>query len=320
MEPGDNLAVKLGSLSAKYLNFQMKSGTLRPLTVRAYAVDLRQAFQLDVHGDLELSTFSGFRFTPKGGPKPSPKSGFDMAPELKEQLLRAQKRWGELSPASRHRKTATLKSFCLWLYHQGLTEVNLGHSLSFPKVPRKLPTQLSVEETLALLKHLEAGEDPRPLALFLLLYGGGLRLGEALGLRAQDIDPLEGRVMVRGKGGKSRWVPLPPRALKALAQLDAQDFWGPITPRQVYGWIRKAGEEAGIHKRVHPHALRHSYATHLLLSGSDLRTLQDLLGHAHLSATERYTHLTVDHLATTLEKYHPLSASSPQRKKKEKEP
>ncbi len=315
MQPGDLASVSLGDLVAKYLNFQMKSGILSPLTVRAYALDLRQAFRLDVHGDLEFSSLPEMRFTPKRGAKPSPIWPID-AQLLRASLTQAQKRWGQLQPATRHRKTATLKSFCLWLYENDLTSTNLGHGLYFPKVPKKLPGFLSLDEMMSLLAHLQknADQDRRPLALTLLLYGGGLRISEALSLSSQDIDPLEKRILVRGKRQKSRWVPLPPKVFKELERLKAAaepdgGLWGDLSQRKAYEWIRSAGRAAGLLRPIHPHSLRHSYATHLLASGSDLRTLQELLGHANLGATERYTHLSVDQLATTLEQCHPMGRS-----------
>lgn len=320
MHPENFMATTLGGLVAKYLNLQMKSGILRPLSIRSYALDLRQAFELDVHGDLEFSTASpSVRFTPKRPLEPSPNLSLD-AQGLKTLLLQAQKRWGNLKPASRHRKTATLKSFCMWLYQHDFTPTNLGDVLHFPKVARKLPTHLSVDEVFALLKHLQAEvqkspkADLRPLVMIQLLYGGGLRVSEALALTSADLDPVENRIFVTGKGGKSRWVPLPEKIFARVQKAMGEDFWGGASARQAYQWVRDAGKKAGLLKQIHPHALRHSYATHLLLSGGDLRTLQELLGHASLAATERYTHLSVDHLANTLEDCHPLSLAKARKK------
>jgi site-specific recombinase XerD len=320
LQPENFFTETLGGLVAKYLDLQVKSGILRPLSIRSYALDLRQAFELDVHGDLEFSSSSAVRFTSKGTQEPSPNLSLD-ASSLKNILLKAQKNWGHLKPASRHRKTATLKSFCLWLYQNDLTPTNLGDLLHFPKVPRRLPTHLSVDEVLTLIQHLEKEvqanpqADLRPLVLVLLLYGGGLRISEALSLTPKNLDLVELRVGVQGKGGKFRWVPLPEKIFRRVHEaMTTPDFWHGATSRHGYQWVKDAGQRAGLHKQIHPHALRHSYATHLLSSGGDLRTLQELLGHASLTATERYTHLSLDHLANTLEDCHPLSSPESTRK------
>ena len=148
-------------------------------------------------------------------------------------------------------------------------------------------------------------------ALFFLLYGGGLRVSEACRLKAKDVDWEARVVKIMGKGGKERLAALPPQAFQHLRPLRGGGgpyLFGakPLPERKAYDMIRNLGRRAGLLKPLHPHALRHSFATHLLSGGADLRVLQELLGHKTLAATEKYTHLDLDQLARTLEARHPL--------------
>jgi integrase/recombinase XerC/integrase/recombinase XerD len=150
--------------------------------------------------------------------------------------------------------------------------------------------------------------------LLLLLYGGGLRVSEACGLRWKDLITSARSIRVEGKGGRERMVALPELCWKELQGLERSATYvlggdQALSTRQAYQWVREAGESADLLKPLHPHALRHSYATHLLSSGADLRVLQELLGHRSLAATQKYTHMSLDHLARVMENHHPLSAS-----------
>lgn len=281
----------------KYLDF-IKSSS--PQTLRAYGADLHQAY-----GD-----FGGL--TQKAKKRLCP-------PKVDEiQLLTLSREalsgWGHLSLASRNRKAATLKSFLGWLHQEGLTAKNLAERIIAPKVPIRIPHFLSVDEVMALLKTLEnENAPPAERALILTIYGGGLRVSEACGLQWSAIDASSRILRVKGKGGKERIVPLPDLCMSVVNALPRTGdfvFSGrdeALSTRVAYDWVRGWGERAGLHHRLHPHALRHSYATHLLSGGANLRTLQELLGHESLRATEKYTHLTLDQLARTMEKSHPLS-------------
>lgn len=162
---------------------------------------------------------------------------------------------------------------------------------------------------MALIQSLP--EDPPVRALILLLYGGGLRVSEACALQWKDLVEGARSLRIRGKGGRERVVAVPERTWEALTALkrEGATVFNGLGERKAYEWVRQAGARAGLLKPLHPHALRHSYATHLLTSGADLRVLQELLGHRSLAATQKYTHLSLDHLARSLEKHHPLSAS-----------
>ncbi|MES2857380.1 MAG: tyrosine-type recombinase/integrase, partial [Bdellovibrionota bacterium] len=209
-----------------------------------------------------------------------------------------------------------------WMHEEGFTERELGLQLHGPKVPKRLPHYLSVDEALALLKSVSNQtkslvDDPkkkleafRDHALILLLYGGGLRVSEACGLQWKQIDFDRRTLRIKGKGSKERIVAVAPHVISAL-ELIRNDFafvFGrtAMDSRKAYDIVRGQGQRAGLLKPLHPHALRHSFATHLLTSGANLRTLQELLGHANLQATQRYTHLGVDQLARTMEQFHPL--------------
>ncbi len=277
-------------------------------TLRAYKIDLCQCFYFE-------ATTLAPSSTPPDGP---------LTPSETELLMarsrEAQRRWGALSPATRNRKTATLKSFLGWLHRENYIERDLAALLNSPKVPSRLPKHLSVDEAVVLIRMLQkeaAGssgvdrnEPTRQLALIALLYGGGLRVSEACELENKNIDFQNGSCRVLGKGSKERIVALPALAVKAVGQLNSTSKYlfghEPLSTRVAYDIVRKAGARAGLLKPLHPHALRHSYATHLLRSGANLRVLQALLGHATLQATSRYTHVGLDDLARTLEAHHPL--------------
>lgn len=229
----------------------------------------------------------------------------------------AQSKWRRLSFATRNRKIATLKSFLGFLCEEKLISKDLRHQLHAPKVPRRLPHYISVDEVISVLGWIEkesTEEQSQAVLLFQLLYGCGMRISEACNLGFNDINISARTIRVTGKGDKDRLVAAPDRVMKKIVSLASREkfIWGekPLDPRAGYELIRRLGVSAGLLKPLHPHALRHSFATHLLSSGANLRTLQELLGHASLTATEKYTHLTIDQLARTLERCHPLSKKS----------
>jgi len=295
-------SLNLQETVSKFIKYLVNVESCSPLTIKAYRLDLSQAFP-ELKGQ---EKFTGWSET-----------------ELLSRARRALTRWGTLSPASRNRKSATLKSYFGYLYKEGLIERDLAGQIPSPKVPRKIPHFLSVDEVLSVLQSFE--RDPSPEAvgeklLFLLLYGGGLRVSEACELRWGDVDFYSHILRVTGKGNKERIVALPksliPLLKKTKRQTKGEFVWGreALNPRVAYDWVRRRGAKAGLLRPVHPHALRHSFATHLLSSGANLRTLQELLGHESLQATEKYTHLGVDQLARTLEQHHPMGEKHLQKK------
>lgn len=301
---------------SNYLYFMTFTESASPHTLRSYKGDLGQAFGSPSGGFVTMTTA-----TP-------PLKG-DEAEALLRFAKQALRGWATLSPASRNRKTATLKSFLGWLHREGLCDRDLAPLLYSPKVPSRLPKHLSVDEATALIRAIErdtrsedvhlARKSRLTLALVSLLYGGGLRVSEACELRNRNLKLQERTCRVLGKGGKERIVALPPIAANAVQiwlhsepeMKFAEYVFGnePLSTRRAYDLVKDAGQRAELLKPLHPHALRHTYATHLLRSGANLRVLQTLLGHASLQATSRYTHVGLDQLARTLENHHPLSDS-----------
>ncbi len=305
----------LSALTSKYLKYLAFRKTSSRHTSKSYAKDLQQLYAPLGVQKILYSSESGecffhwseceneFRFA-------------SLEECLRSLVPLAMESWRDLKPASRNRKMATLKSFFNWLFEEREITSDLSSEIQTLQVPQSIPHFISVDEALALLRSLkrdcDAGHMPwADLLLVLLLYGGGLRVSEACEIRSADIFHSQRRIRVLGKGGKERLVVLPQLFWHALGPHDGSNefLFGrcALNPRKAYEIVRRSGHRAGLLKPLHPHALRHSFATHLLTSGSDLRVLQELLGHSSLSATQRYTHLSIDHLARSLENHHPLS-------------
>lgn len=214
---------------------------------------------------------------------------------------------------------------------QGLVAANPVQGLRAPKAPKPLPKALAVDQAVALADHVGEGGDPRlrarDHAMVELLYGAGLRVAELVGLDHEPgphaagwVEPADASAQVLGKGGKRRQVPLGRAALAALAAwaplraelarpgepaLFVSRRGGRITTSQVRQRLALLGREAGLPGRVHPHMLRHSFASHLLQSSGDLRAVQELLGHANITTTQVYTRLDHQHLARVYDAAHP---------------
>jgi site-specific recombinase XerD len=223
--------------------------------------------------------------------------------------------WAPLSPASRNRKFTVLRGFLAWLYEQRLITSDWQAQIRGPKVPQKIPHFLSLDEVIALFKALNEQPEKNHSTVLLvsLLYGGGLRVSEACAMKWTDLDKSKHAARLLGKGGRERLVILPDLVWTVIGQTPetGRYLFGEeaLSTRKAFNMVRKAGANAGLQSPLNPHALRHSFATHLLSSGTDLRVLQELLGHKSLTATQKYTHLSMDHLARAMETFHPLSAS-----------
>ena len=215
-----------------------------------------------------------------------------------------------------------LLSACRSLFRQLRREGALAHDpaagVRGPKVHRKLPQVLDVDEAAALVEHGGEGAlGVRDRAMLELFYSSGLRLSELVGLRWLDLNLDEGEVRVLGKGNKTRIVPVGRHAVSALRALgvaegmavDAPVFRGrggaPISPRTVQARLKTLALQQGFAKHVHPHLLRHTFASHMLESSGDLRAVQELLGHADIATTQIYTHLDFQHLAKVYDAAHP---------------
>jgi site-specific recombinase XerD len=225
-----------------------------------------------------------------------------------------------LSARTQARRLASLKAFRRYLKHRGVTALEMGPELAGPRLPKRLPPHLAVADLQDLLDGPGWQEDRRgrrDRAVVELLYGTGIRLSELVGLRQRDLHVPAGILTVRGKGGRERRVPV---GDAALAALDAYRKTGapgapddPLFPgrsgplsrrtvqRLVSRHLRRIARRAGLS----PHLLRHTFATHLLDAGAELRAVQELLGHASLSSTQVYTHITMDRLRSVHARAHP---------------
>lgn len=220
------------------------------------------------------------------------------------------------------RKLAALRTFFRFLVREGVLKVNPGELVATPKQEKYLPRTLTVDETFALMEQ-GGGADRlslRDRAIVETLYSCGLRVGELTSLNVGSIDLHEGLARVLGKGRKERIVPIGRKAVAALRDYLAGRNHPPgeeplflnhrgsrLTARSVERNLKVRLLKANILKDATPHALRHSFATHLLDGGADLRAIQELLGHASLSTTQKYTQVSVDHLMHTYDQAHPRS-------------
>jgi integrase/recombinase XerC len=226
-----------------------------------------------------------------------------------------------LSARSVARRLSAVRTFLNYLIETGLVKSNAGVHVQAPKAPRRLPATLDADQVASLLAI--RGDDPvtqRDRAMLELFYSSGLRLGELVGLDLVDVDAADRTVRVLGKGSKTRVVPVGKHALAALrawlavrGQLakhgETALFVGSrgrrVSPRVVQRRVNEWARRQGTPTSVHPHMLRHSFATHLLESSGNLRAVQELLGHASLSTTQMYTHVDFQHLANVYDKAHP---------------
>jgi integrase/recombinase XerC len=236
------------------------------------------------------------------------------------------RRFTELKKTSIGRKLATIRSFFRFLQREDAVKRNPSAAVRAPKPEKPLPKALSVDETDRFFSgNQEIGK--RDLAIFEVLYSCGLRVGELVGLKIEDTDLKNGWIRVIGKGDKERYVPVGSMAVQALedylpfreavlaqsGSLTGRPYvflnsrGGPITSRSVRRILKACLEKAGLARDVSPHAFRHSFATHLLSGGADLRSIQELLGHSSLSTTQRYTKMDLGKMMEVYDKAHPRS-------------
>jgi integrase/recombinase XerC len=241
----------------------------------------------------------------------------DLRSEQVQSFVAAEHRRG-LAPGTLKHMLAACRSFFRYLAREGEAATNPALGVRSPKAPRKLPQVLDVDEVAALLD-FPAGdpEAVRDRALLELLYSSGLRVSELTNVRWRDLDLGDGLIRVVGKGSKTRIVPVGAKAITALAALREQDRPGtddplvcgrlgkPLTPNGVRARLKRRAKDQGVWKRVYPHLLRHSCASHVLESSGDLRAVQELLGHADIGTTQIYTHLDFQHLARVYDAAHP---------------
>ncbi len=221
------------------------------------------------------------------------------------------------------RRLSSIRSFFKFLHREGYIKSNPAKLVSNPKVPKLLPRFLSVDDVFSLIEKPEGmGFIPaRDRAILELLYSSGLRVAELSGINTDDINIRESLVKIRGKGNKERIVPVGSKAIDALKSytierilLKSKDnalflnrLGTRLTDRGVRRIVVKYAKALSIQGRIGPHTLRHTFASHLLQAGADLRVIQELLGHSSLSTTQKYTHLDITHLMDIYDKAHPLA-------------
>jgi len=298
-----------------YLAFLRVERGLSPATIAAYTNDLRDFARAAADGPV----------------------AWHDSPEAAVAYLAARTRRGVagapgLAPTSLRRRAASIRGFYRFAFGEGLIGVDVASRLDLPRQSRLLPDTLSVDEVDRLLEAAApAGDRPvaalRSRALLELLYAAGVRIGEALGLDREDLSLDGAFVRVIGKGDRERLVPIGDSAIDWLRRWldDARpsllarhhvalarggpvflgDRGGRLARQQAWATVKGAAERAGLTDRVSPHTLRHSFATHLLEGGADLRIVQELLGHASISTTQLYTHLTGERIRAVYARAHP---------------
>jgi integrase/recombinase XerC len=284
-----------------FLGHLERERNLSPHTLRAYRRDL---LQFEEHMRSELGR--------PAGPKD--------VDHLRIRSFLARLHEAGLRKVSSARKLAALRTFFRFLVREGVLEKSPARSLLAPRLERRIPSHLEEVEMDAFLEL--PGDDAkatRNRALLELLYATGIRCSELVGLDLDDLDIDSKLVRVLGKGRKERVVPFGGRALSALLQylpfreqtkggspaVFRNARGGRLTDRSVRSLVAARVRSLAIERRVSPHTLRHSFATHLLERGADLRAIQELLGHASLSTTQRYTHVDTRHLLEVYERSHP---------------
>ena len=287
----------------RYIEELARAGA-SPNTVAAYAADLRQ--------------FLEFLSPPEMAPPEPPDVDLLMLREWLAALYRM-----KLAAVTIRRKLAAVRGLFRFLLREGVVRVNIGRLVRTPKAPQKLPEVMTPDQVNTLIDGVAADKLERPFpardrAIFELLYGCGIRVSELAGLNLEDVDRTERWLRVRGKGRKERQVPLPGQAAAALERylgqrpvtreersvfLNHRDQR--LTARGIRGIVKLYATLISGDPSIHPHSFRHAYATHLLADGADLRSIQELLGHARLSTTQKYTQVSLTDLMAVYDKAHP---------------
>ena len=300
---------ELAQAIARYLD-SLRQANASPHTLRNYSAD--------------LAHFADY-FSPPGADPPAP-SEIDSL-QLREWLGSLYQRG--LDPISIRRKLACVRSLFKFLLREGTISTNAAKLVRTPKSPKRIPSVPSAEQTNTLVEGVAADTLDRPhperdLLLFELLYGCGLRISELVGLNLTDFDMAERWILVRGKGRKERQTPYGTKAAAALEKyllirnskdpaLFLNHHGTRLTDRGARGIVKLYARLLSGDSSLHPHSLRHAYATHLLADGADLRAIQELLGHARLSTTQKYTQVSLTDLMAVYDRAHPKARKTGQR-------
>jgi integrase/recombinase XerC len=229
----------------------------------------------------------------------------------------------ELKKSSIARKLATIRSYFKYLHREGFVKNNPAKLVSSPKTPKDLPRFLSIDEVFTLMDTPKGDtfKLTRDKAILELLYSSGLRVSELTSIDIVDLDLKESLIRVKGKGKKERIIPVGSKAMAAInnylperlsvkkksTALILNIRGGRLTERSVRRILLQYSRMINLKGDLSPHTLRHTFATHLLHEGADLRSIQELLGHSSLSTTQKYTHVDIGHLMEVYEKAHPMS-------------
>ncbi len=297
--------MKLAEALESYLKYLRGSRRASEHTLRAYQIDLEHWLgHLSARRKIQSVEELGERLEPG-----------DVRSYLSDELEKKER-------SSVCRRLSAIRSFIRFLRHREWIGRDVGVLIPTPKMKRSLPRFLKVEETLELVESPDVSQrlGRRDRALLEILYGCGLRVSEAVGLNVGDVDLKQGWVRVMGKGSKERTVPFgkPARQALEVCLRERQDLSAEapvfvnvrgtrLTARSVGRILNKHLVRLAASKSLSPHGLRHSFATHLLAAGADLRTIQELLGHARLSTTQRYTHVDLGALIDEYREAHPLN-------------
>jgi len=302
----------MNKLIASFIRYIQTEKGYSGHTIRNYESDLRQ--------------FSKFVATKRDLKEGDP--GIDLVDYM---LIRSY--LGELFDKCRRtttaRKLSAIKSFFRYLELRGLAPLNPAAEITTPKQERYIPTYLPVDDMFALLEQPDREKELglRDLAILELLYSSGLRVGELVALDVEKLDLDSRLVRVSGKGGKERLLPVGRKAIAAIREylehtekrrkkagysishgpLLLNYRGGRLSDRSVNRLVKRYSKECGIIMEISPHSIRHTFATHLLDGGADLRSIQELLGHVNLSSTQKYTHVSIDKLMEVYDKSHPRS-------------
>jgi len=333
----------------EFLSYLLDERHFSTYTARCYGVDLRQytdslADELGLEVNPEIEATAHQQLVAKAQSAPNANVVGAVGPDAIGTVLIANDVDGirrflahladqEYSPATMARKIATLRSFYKWLHKRGIIDANPMLMIRTPKQPKRLPKAIDVEQ----IERLLAAPDDKSLlgardrAILETLYSTGIRVSELVGINRRDVDEHGEAIIIRGKGRRERIVPLGSHALRAIRHyIDTLDrsirqagmesgsddplfinkHGGRLSTRSVRRKVTKYLKDAGLDESISPHTLRHSFATHLLDNGADLRSVQELLGHQSLSTTQVYTHLSSKRIREAYDDAHPRAESA----------
>lgn len=328
-------------LTNAFISYLSNERHFSAYTARCYGADLRQYSdwletqlgQPAVEANEARALQSRLDGAVKGPAAPGSRTLTSMVLEATPETIRnflTQLGTNDYSPATMARKIATLRSFYKWAQKKGLAETNPMTAIRTPKQGKRLPRAITIDQIEKLLVTPADGDvlGMRDRAMLETLYSTGIRVSELVDLNVDDLDDAGEALRVRGKGKRERIVPLGSHALAAIRKfmgmvrsdprfgmlwagggagkpLFMNKHGGRLSSRSVRRKLDKYLKSAGLDPRISPHTLRHSFATHLLENGADLRSVQELLGHQSLSTTQVYTHLTTQRLKTAYDQAHP---------------